>query len=207
MTDAAPAALHDDRNALLRPLIGPAAAGDTNAFERIYELTARPLLARVRAIVGESLAEDVLSDVYLQVWRGLDRFDAVRGEPMAWLLMIARTRALDRLRAEVRCHGGRRFAPDAGEEAGHTDGPEEALSRSQSSASLRACLAGLNATERAVLALAYFRECSNSEIAADMGLPLGTVKSLIRRAQIKMRGVLAPADAPSAAAQVASTPG
>jgi RNA polymerase sigma-70 factor (ECF subfamily) len=185
-------ALADDPNSVLRPLMAFAAAGDVKAFDQIYRLTARWLLARVRGIVGEFLAEDVLSDVYLQAWRSLGSFDGARGEPMAWLLTIARTRALDRLRAEIRSHGGSLFTATADEcaDAGHTDGPEQLLSTSQSRRLVLECLARLNASERTVLGLAYFRDCSDTEIASHLGMPLGTVKSLIRRSQIKMRRAL-----------------
>lgn len=189
----------DDQNTLLRALIPLAAAGDVKAFEQVYQLTARGLLARVRGIVGESLAEDVLSDVYLQVWSSLATFDCERGQPVAWMLTIARTRALDRVRAEVRLHGGSVFVHPAhpAMDASHCDGPEQLLDAHQSHQSVRDCLARLNAEERAVLVLAYFRDCSVSEIAAHLSMPLGTVKSLIRRAQIKLRKALA--------AQVAGT--
>jgi RNA polymerase sigma-70 factor (ECF subfamily) len=182
----------DDLNTLLQTLMAPAAAGDVKAFEQVYKLTARVLLSRVRAIVGESLAEDVLSDVYLQVWRSLATFDIARGDPIAWLFMIARTRALDRLRAEVRSHGGTLFtsAVDDDTDEGHTEGPEQMLASRQSRRSIHHCLEKLNATERTVLGLAYFRDCSDSEIAAHLGMPLGTVKSVIRRSQVKIRKAL-----------------
>jgi RNA polymerase sigma-70 factor (ECF subfamily) len=184
--------LPDHLNTLLRAVMAPAAAGDVKAFEQIYKLTAKWLLARVRGIVGQSLAEDVLSEVYLQAWRSLATFDLTRGEPVAWLLMIARTRALDRLRVEIRSHGGTLFMAqvDEGVDAGLSEGPEQLLASIQSRRSVQECLELLNATERAVLGLAYFRDCSDSEIALHLGMPLGTVKSVIRRSQIKMRRVL-----------------
>lgn len=182
-----------DRNHLLRRLMGPAARGDIEAFEAFYNATARWMLMRVRRIVGDSLAEDVLSDVYLQVWRRLGSFDAERGQPLAWLMTIARSRALDRLRTERRSHGGLSFAPACTDEVeqGHTDGPEELLARSRTRDSLHACIAALSAKERVVLGLAYFRECTQAEIAVLTGLPLGTVKSLLGRSQQKLRQAFA----------------
>lgn len=180
----------EDRNHLLRRLMGPAARGDVEAFEALYNATARWMLMRVRRIVGDSLAEDVLSDVYLQVWRRLGSFDADRGQPLAWLMTIARSRALDRLRAERQSHGGLLCAPAAAEQ-GHCDGPEELLARRRSRDLLHAGIAALSAKERVVLGLAYFRECTQAEIATLTGLPLGTVKSLLGRSQQKLRRALA----------------
>lgn len=188
----APTAVGADRNDMLRRLMGPAARGDVAAFEALYNATARWMLVRVRRIVGPSLAEDVLSDVYLQVWRRLDSFDAERGEPLAWLMAIARSRALDRLRSERTSHGGAAFASAGGGavEQSHSDGPEELLALAQSWASLHACLSRLSAKEQAVLAFAYFQDYTHAEIAALTGIPLGSVKTLITRSQQKLRKAL-----------------
>ena len=79
----------------------------------------------MRRITGEAHAEDVLSEVYLQVWRGLAGYDVSRGQPLAWLVTIARSRALDKLRCERRSHGGQLDAPaDTHDEEGHEIGPE-----------------------------------------------------------------------------------
>lgn len=112
-------------NQLLRGLIRDAAHGDTRAFESLYRLTSRWVLARVRRLTGDSLAEDVMAEVYLQVWRSLAAFDPARGDPMPWLMTIARSRALDRLRSERSSHGGTSYDAHASqpEEASHRDGP------------------------------------------------------------------------------------
>lgn len=93
-------------NSMLKVTICAAALGDIASFAGLYESTASWLLRLVRRITGPQDAEDVLADVYLQVWRSLPEYDDKRGEPLAWLATIARSRALDRLRTERRRHGG-----------------------------------------------------------------------------------------------------
>ena len=149
----------------------------------------RPILARVRRIAGEVHAEDILAEVYLQVWRSLGLYQAVRGEPLGWLMTIARSRALDRLRMERRFHDGLPGAAefDAGAEPSGEPGPDELVSRLQDYALLDASMAQLSPNERTVLGLAYYRDFSHNEIASLTGLPLGTVKTLISRSQQKLR--------------------
>lgn len=183
-----------DPNQNLRELIAKAAEGDVRAFDDLYMATSRWLLSRVRRLVGDSLAEDVLADVYLQVWRSLRTFDAARGQPMAWLSTIARSRALDQLRTERYVHGGLQNAPETEvAELGHTHGPAEVLEMAQMRATVHGCLAALSTKERMVLALAYFGEFTQREISSQTGLPLGSVKTLMSRSQHKLRTTLAPA--------------
>lgn len=176
------------RNRDLHRWITAAAQGDVPAFEALYNGTAAWLLARVRRIAGPNHAEDVLAEVFLQVWRSLPLYDDSRGEPLAWLATIARSRALDRVRTELRCHGGQLDAPaDDGIEESHQAGPEELLATAECASLLRVSMGALSAKERLVLGMAYFRDCSQSEIAALTGLPLGSVKSLMVRSQRKLR--------------------
>lgn len=179
---------------MLRDLIRRAERGDIRAFERIYTETSRWMLSRVRRLIGESLAEDVLADVYLQVWKTLASFDADRGEPLAWMMTIARSRALDRLRAERASHGGLTDAPAEFNrpEPSHNAGPPELLELAQSRARVHSGLATLSEKERLVLGLAYFADLSQSEIASHTGMPLGSVKSVMTRSQQKLRAVLLP---------------
>lgn len=177
----------------LAPLLHAAARGDARAFETFYNSTARQAMGVVRRIAGDAHAEDVLADCYFQAWRNSGQFDAARGSALAWLLTMARSRALDRLRQEAVRHGGLAGAPafDADStQAGHDAGPEQLLQSVQASSRLHAALSRLSANERWVLALAFFRDHSQSEISTLTGLPLGTVKSLINRAQHKLREAL-----------------
>jgi RNA polymerase sigma-70 factor, ECF subfamily len=178
----------------LAALLAAAASGDARAFEAFYNATSRRALGLVRRIAGDMHAEDILSDCYFQAWRNASHFDPQRGSALAWLLTMARTRALDRMRQETLRHGGLPGAPEF--DADSTEGaaeanPEKLLESTQAESRLHAALACLSANERWVLSLAFFRDCSQSEIATFTGMPLGTVKSLVTRAQHKLRESLA----------------
>jgi RNA polymerase sigma-70 factor, ECF subfamily len=179
----------------LAALLASAAAGDARAFEQFYDATARQAMAVVRRVAGDAYAEDVLSDCYFQAWRNAAQFDPARGSALAWLLTMARSRALDRMRQETLRHGGLSGAPEFdadAEQAAHDCGPEALLETTQAHTRVHAALAQLSANERWVLGLAFFRDCTQSEIATLTGMPLGTVKSLITRAQHKLRETLTP---------------
>jgi RNA polymerase sigma-70 factor (ECF subfamily) len=181
------------RDEQLAGLLRAAAGGDGGAFESFYNGTSRYALAVVRRIAGDVHAEDVLSDCYFQAWRNAKQFDAARGSALSWLLTMARSRALDRMRQETLRHGGLAGAPEFdpdSSETGQDPGPEQLLESVEAGSRLHAALSHLSANERWVLGLAYFREHSHSEIAAITGLPLGTVKSLVTRAQHKLREAL-----------------
>ena len=169
-------------------MICAAARGDIHAFEALYDSTAAWLLGRVRRITGEAHAEDVLAEVYLQVWRSLAVYDDSRGQPLAWLATIARSRALDKLRSERRSHGGQLEAPTGSEvEESHDMGPEELLAIAERDCLLKISMGALSPKEQLVLGMAYFRDCSQSEIATLTGMPLGSVKTLMTRSQQKLR--------------------
>ena len=181
-------AVLNERNRALGVMIAAAARGDIAAFEALYDSTANWLLGRVRRITGEAHAEDVLSEVFLQVWRSLAVYDGSRGQPLAWLATIARSRALDKLRCERRSHGGQPEAAGAfQEEDSHDVGPEQLLVLAERDRLLQRSIGALSPKEQMVLGMAYFRECSQSEIAALTGLPLGSVKTLMTRSQQKLR--------------------
>jgi len=179
-----------ERDRALAVLLVQAGGGSASAFEAFYDQTlgyAQALARRMLRNSGD--LEDVLASAYFQVWRELERFDAGRGSAVTWLLTIVRSRALDALRQ------ARSSVPlEAGDEEvelpSDVPGPDELLQSIEAGARLRAVVADLNAQERWVLGLAYFREMSHSEIATVTGLPLGTVKSLILRSQTKLREML-----------------
>jgi RNA polymerase sigma-70 factor (ECF subfamily) len=193
MQEPDPLASNAARDELLAAQLHAAAGGDGRAFESFYNSTARYTMAVVRRIAGDVHAEDVLSDCYFQAWRNAKQFDAARGSALTWLLTMARSRALDRLRQEMLRHGGMTGAPEFDADSGdHGDepGPEQLLESVEAGTRLHAALSHLSPNERWVLSLAYFREHSQSEVATMTGLPLGTVKSLINRAQHKLREAL-----------------
>jgi RNA polymerase sigma-70 factor (ECF subfamily) len=179
-----------DRDSQLVTLLRSAASGNARAFDAFYTATVRQAMSLARRIAGEAYADDVLADAYFQAWREADRFDGSRGTAMAWLLTLTRSRALDRLRQETLRHAGLAGAPDHDTDANQSSderGPPDLLESVEARSRLHNLLTELSPNERWVLGLAYFRDHSQSEIARITGLPLGTVKSLINRAQHKLR--------------------
>jgi RNA polymerase sigma-70 factor (ECF subfamily) len=190
LSDAAMAA-RAERNNALTALLGDAAAGNARAFAAFYDATLGYAHALARRMLRPADVQDVLADAYFQAWREVGRFDAARGAAVTWLLTLVRSRALDLLRRQ-RASPEVEALDDAAEPAGSLPGPEELLSGMQAGSQLHAALADLSPNERWVLGLAYYRELTHREICAETGLPLGTIKSLILRAQAKLRGRLAP---------------
>jgi RNA polymerase sigma-70 factor (ECF subfamily) len=191
-----------ERDERLTRLLAASAQGNAEAFEAFYKEAARHALAAVRKLAGESWREDILADTFLQAWRECARYEPHRGSPLGWIVTIARSRALDRLRQEALRHGGLDGAPehDPDEDTAPSGDPMQVLQQLQERAQLHGLLDQLPARERWVLSLACFRDLSQSEIAAQTGMPLGTVKTLMNRAQQKLRASLGPAGAPEAGA-------
>ncbi len=167
------------------------------SLARLYEATAGRVHALVLRIVRVgALTEEVVEDVFWQVWREAPRFDAERGSVLAWLLAIARSRAIDALRRTERTRASEIAVDD--EETLHTladapqrsDDPFDLLGAAQHHARLHALLATLEPLPRQLLALAFLRGCTHDEIALQTGLPLGTIKSHIRRTLTTLRSRL-----------------
>lgn len=137
-----------------------------------------------RAIVRSSGdANEVACDVYVQVWQTAGQFDATRGSALSWLLTITRTRSLDLLRGRQRRESI--FVPDAAPEleADHVwENPEQLLDLFQSGTEVHRALAALTPLRQELIGMAFFGDLSHTEIAAQTGLPLGTVKSHLRKA-------------------------
>jgi RNA polymerase sigma-70 factor, ECF subfamily len=160
--------------ALLRRL----AEGDASALSELYDRHAGLAFGLALRILRERAeAEDVVQEAFVQVWRQAARYDPARGSPEAWLCAIVRTRAIDRLRRRV----SRREQPEAAEPGAATArGPEDALS-------VRQALRVLSADQRRALELAYYEGLTQSEIARRLQEPLGTIKTRIRTAMLRMR--------------------
>lgn len=190
------------RDEHLATLLAACTDGDCTAFEAFYDATfAYAQTVARRMLSGSHEVEDLLAEAYFEAWRSVARFDPLRGSPVTWLLTIVRSRCLDLLRHH-RAHPSVGGSGQDDEATGHDTpagaeaDPIEHLWRQQSDGRLTAALAALSAAERWVLGLAYFRELSHSQIALATGMPLGTVKTLILRAQQRLREVLAPLLAP-----------
>lgn len=168
--------------------MGRLQAGDRTGLERLYDRYAKLLYSVALRIVGERTeAEDVLQQVWIQVWRTAERYDAARGSVSSWLLTLARTRALDRIRALTTRRKAHAAMPILEE---RPSGPPEKLEESQRHERVRKALAHLEARQRQVLELAFFGGLSQSEIAAQLTTPLGTIKSWTRRGLLTLRETL-----------------
>jgi RNA polymerase sigma-70 factor (ECF subfamily) len=169
---------------------------DETALSGLYEATSGRVYGLVQRIVRQtSVAEEVVEDVYWQVWREAPRFNATRGNVVAWLLAIARSRAIDALRRQHRqqihevavdCDILEGLADEPGR-----DDPFDLVDVSQHHALLQSLLVRLEPLPRQLLALAFFRGCTHEEISEQTGLALGTVKSHIRRTLALLRDQLA----------------
>ena len=169
------------------------ATGDQVALADFYDLTNRMAFGLILRIMGDrSTAEEVLLDVYTQVWRQADTYRPERGTPLAWLMTIARTRALDRLRAGRQEMQRRESLETVADVRSVAADPEEAASTKEQQRLVRKALTALSDEQRQVIELAYFSGFSQSEIAAHLGQPLGTVKTRVRLGMIKLREILSP---------------
>jgi RNA polymerase sigma-70 factor (ECF subfamily) len=165
---------------------------DERALMALYDATLSRVWGLVLRLVRRpQLAEEVVEDLYFQVWRQAARFDVERGRAMAWLLGMARSRAIDAIRHEARFVAESLDAEehpaleDAAAEAG-----DELLAVARGHADLHQALLLLNPQPRQLVALAFFSGLSHEEIACQTQLPLGTVKSQIRRALTRLRELL-----------------
>lgn len=189
-------------NATLAAELRAVAHGDQRAFERLYDATLSRVYAIVRRVVFDpGLAEEVVEDVYMQVWRSAGNYDASRGVVLAWLLMMGRSRALDALRRTDEAQVVEDPHELAGEEPDREQDPADLLDAMRRDSLTHSALAKVAARDRQLLALAFFRGLTHAEIAEETKLPLGTVKTAIRRALQTMRGALAELAPDSMAAQ------
>ena len=177
-------------------LIAHVAQGDQDALATLYDRTSPQIFGFVLKILNNrEAAEEVTLDVYTQVWRQAHAYDRTRGAPGAWLMMLARTRAIDRFRAGATEHGRVESLDAAQLFASEADTPEQDAGGQERRKLVQQALAVLTAEQRQVIALAYFYGLSQSEIAEKLQLPLGTVKTRMRLGMMKLRDALAPYEA------------
>ncbi len=174
-------------------LIKRVADGDQSALASLYDKCNRLVFGLILRILNDrSAAEEVLLDVFTQVWRQAAQYDRKRGAPLAWMMTIARSRAIDRFRSGRYDQQNREDIEAIGEVRSEFLSPEEATAISERQKLVRSALDSLTAEQREVIELAYFSGLSHSEIALQLGQPLGTVKTRVRLGRMKLRESLTP---------------
>jgi RNA polymerase sigma-70 factor (ECF subfamily) len=168
-------------------------SGDQEAFEAVYSRYADLVYSiALRVVADTGIAQDVAQDVFFRLWRNPELFDVTRGRFMSWLMSVTRNRAVD----EVRSRGRRRLR-EVVPTPGADDPPDPQAIDPQAAAQLamerdavRRALTGLPEEQRVTVELAYFGGMTQQEIASVLDTPLGTVKTRVRLAMKKLRGLL-----------------
>lgn len=168
------------------PLIARVARGDSRALQALYDrYGARALGLAIRILGAQSEAEEIVQEVFLEVWRRAAQYDVSRGSAVAWICTIARTRAIDRLRARgaaARTQAALKAEPTSDPGPSPLEDVEQRAARDQ----INAALATLPAEQRRPIELAFFEGLSYSEIASRTDEPLGTIKTRVRLGMEKL---------------------
>ena len=177
-----------DRDGLSRAL-GRVAEGSQAALAEVYQRTSAKLFGICLRILGDrSEAEDALQDIYINVWRKAGSFDPARASPITWLAALARNRSIDRRRA-----GGKRETASVEEASEIPDGSADALTlltTAEDSNRIAACLHELEERQNGAIRAAFFDGLSYPELAVRWAVPLGTMKSWIRRGLLRLKDCL-----------------
>ncbi len=174
----------------LSVLLARVASGEDAALAEVYDLTAAKLYGLASSIVCNSQdAEEVVCDAFVQIWSNVNRYDCARGSALGWMLTICRSRAVDRWR---RNRAGRLGGAAEGVVSEDPDelAPDDLLQALERDSAVFRAMARLSPLRRRLLALAFFQGLTHEEIAGETCLPVGTVKSHIRRALTNLRSAL-----------------
>ncbi len=189
------AAMSDQPDDTLIALIDRIAQRDEAALKGLYDLVSSKLYGlSLRVVNKHEWAEDVLQETFLQIWRSAGDYRASLSPPMAWLGLIVRSRSLDFLRRRT---AERAHLTDEIDDVmadtmeGDSPNPMDVSLASQQAWALHQCLGKLESKQREVVSLAYLRDLSHSELAEQLKLPLGTVKTWIRRGLDQLRTCMA----------------
>ena len=163
--------------------------GDKRALRTLYDQeAARMVGVAQRMLKRRALAEEAVHDTFISIWNTAARFDPSRGSARSWAYTILRNRTLNILRGEARSELTADF--DAFELESPADSPEEIFSKLSDANALRRCLDRLDASRRRLVLMAYAHGLSHGELAAKLDVPLGTVKSWLRRSLLSLRECL-----------------
>ena len=190
-----------DRSEALAQMLARVALGDRAAFATLYRSTSAHLYGVILRINPDrGHAEDILQDIFVNIWRSAQGFDAARAQPMTWLTSIARNRAIDSLRrqkTEITTVSARAGGDDGEPESDllalvptGDKGPLELLLQAARLREVSHCVGELSAEQQQCVALAYYQGLSHAEVSQSLAQPLGTVKSWIRRALIALKDCL-----------------
>ena len=180
----------EERQDRLAGLLARTALGDRKAFEALYAATSGQLFAVSLRIVREhGLAEEVLQDAFVSIWRHAADYARAKSAPLTWMSAIVRNRSLDVVRRT-------REEPDVDDQLAallvdESAAPARDVEARAAAHSLQGCLAELDAEQRQSIVLAFFHGLSHSELAAHLHKPLGTVKTHVRRGLMRLRDCLA----------------
>ena len=176
-------------------LIDRVALADEKALRELYDLTSRKLYGvAVRVVTNREWAEDVLQEAFMNIWRIAGDYKATLSPPMAWMALVVRSRGLDFLRRRASDRADRVQELDdviSDTVAGDSPNPMDVAQASEQAKALHNCLNLLDNKQREVVSLAYMRDLSHGELAVQLKLPLGTVKTWIRRGLEQLRGCMA----------------
>ena len=176
-------------------LLDRVALADEKALRELYELTSSRLYGvAVRVVTNREWAEDVLQEAFISIWRIAGDYKVSLSPPMAWMGLVVRSRGLDFLRRRASGRADRMQELDdviTETVAGDSPNPADVAQASEQARALHTCLSRLDNKQREVVSLAYMRDMSHGELAEQLKLPLGTVKTWIRRGLEQLRGCMA----------------
>ncbi len=187
--------MNAETNEQLRRLLHATAGGDRAAFNLLYKQTSPHLYAiAIRLVHRRSAAEDVLQDAYVQVWHRAGDYHVQRGTVIGWMTALVRYRAIDMLRRrrnsrpfDEESMGEPRAGPDAGDSG---DAALTSAAASEDADFLHECVSRLSGSQRESVALAFFHGLTHQELSRHLALPLGTIKSRLRRSLKRLRACL-----------------
>ncbi|MDX1656224.1 MAG: sigma-70 family RNA polymerase sigma factor [Candidatus Competibacteraceae bacterium] len=176
---------------VLETLLAACVRRDRSAFEQLYLLVSPKLYSLCFCLLRrEDLADEVLQEAFLQIWRDVGNFNPNRGSPMAWMTAVARHKALDLLRRRQPETALPANLESSDEWSDDGPGPLELISRLSDGQQLKRCLEELSPDQRQSVVMAFVHGLTHQQLSKRLGAPLGTVKSWVRRGLEKLKGCL-----------------